>query len=124
MSPFVWFDGLCGAASRDDVAVVHGPLLPSLKFRPAPATFQRRLLLRPAAGGDLETALQIARDFGFMVRQAQSPSRSDLVSFLRSLYSFSKSPTKLNHEKNRKRCTDESRHGRFLPFLIKTSVPR
>ena len=76
-----------GAASRDDVAVVHGPFTTKPKISTGAGDhFNAGFCCGLLAGGDLETALQIgAGTSGFYVRQAQSPSREDLVQFLRSL---------------------------------------
>lgn len=76
-----------GAASRDAVAVVHGPYTAKPKISTGAGDhFNAGFCFGLLANGDLETALQCGvGTSGFYVRNAQSPSRASLVEFLRSL---------------------------------------
>lgn len=76
-----------GAASADDVAVVHGVYVQRPKISTGAGDhFNAGFCCGLLAGGDLEAALQCGvGTSGYYVRNAQSPSRDDLVTFLRSL---------------------------------------
>jgi sugar/nucleoside kinase (ribokinase family) len=76
-----------GAASAEDVAVVQGPFVAHPKISTGAGDhFNAGFCCGLLAGGDLETALQTgAGTSGYYVRSAQSPSRDDLIGFLRSL---------------------------------------
>jgi sugar/nucleoside kinase (ribokinase family) len=77
-----------GAADANGAAVVQGPFTPKPKISTGAgdhfnAGFCKGILL----GGDLETALQIGvGTSGFYVRNALSPSRNQLATFLRLLH--------------------------------------
>jgi hypothetical protein len=89
MSPFVWFTRrlYAGAASRDDVAVVHGPFTSKPKISTGAGDhFNAGFCCGLLAGGDLETALQIgAGTSGLLCAASAKPVALRLSFFLRSL---------------------------------------
>lgn len=76
-----------GAASKDDVAVVHGPFTEQPKISTGAGDhFNAGFCTGLLAGGSLEDALQTgAGTSGYYVRNAESPSLEKLIGFLRSL---------------------------------------
>lgn len=75
-----------GAASADDVAIVHGRYMKHPKISTGAGDhFNAGFCYGLLASNDLEVALQTGvGTSGFYVRNAQSPSLCDLVTFLRS----------------------------------------
>ncbi|HEX8834050.1 MAG TPA: hypothetical protein VF719_07605 [Abditibacteriaceae bacterium] len=76
-----------GAASADGMAVVQGPYTPKPKISTGAGDhFNAGFCLGQIAGCDLAQSLQIGvATSGFYVRNALSPSRAQLIDFLRTL---------------------------------------